>query len=169
MKVVIAVNGGPYSDVIADGVCDRHWPVDTQFKILSVIEPLEELTEEAEVLRFAVSKARTKAAEEKCKHLCQRIEKLVPTASAHFEIRIGTARAEIIDCATEWGADKIMLGARGKDFSPENFIGSVSRSVCMHSPCSVELVRQRRTKQNCSRDGDPIVHEELMSLEESEV
>lgn len=153
MKVVIALNGGPYSEVIADSVCNRHWPVDTQFKVLSVIEPVEELTEEtSEVLRFAVGKARTKAAEDKCKQFCKRLEEFVPTCSAHFEIRTGKARSEIIQCATEWAADKIMIGARGKDFSPNNFIGSVSRSVCLHSPCSVELVRPRTTHKNGSKD-----------------
>jgi len=55
-------------------------------------------------------------------------------------LRDGDPRQTIVDCATEWPADLIVMGSHGKT-GFERMLGSVSDSVARHAPCSVEIVR----------------------------
>jgi nucleotide-binding universal stress UspA family protein len=59
----------------------------------------------------------------------------------HFEIRHGSPKTEIIRTATEWEANRILIGAHGHNVCPHNLMGSVSRAVAEHAPCSVEIVK----------------------------
>jgi nucleotide-binding universal stress UspA family protein len=56
-------------------------------------------------------------------------------------VREGDARQAILDCATEWRADLIVLGSHGKTGLDRLVLGSVSDSVARHARCSVEIVR----------------------------
>ena len=58
-------------------------------------------------------------------------------------LREGDPRQTIVDCATEWPADLIVMGSHGKT-GFERMLGSVSDSVARHAPCSVEIVRSAR-------------------------
>jgi nucleotide-binding universal stress UspA family protein len=53
----------------------------------------------------------------------------------------GDPRAVIIDHATRWNADFIMLGSHGLKGLDRLLMGSVSEAVLRHAPCSVEIVR----------------------------
>ena len=57
------------------------------------------------------------------------------------EVRDGDARHAILDAATEWGPDVIVLGSHGRRGVDRFLLGSVSESVMRHAPCSVEIVR----------------------------
>ncbi len=48
MKVIIAVDESPYCKRVLETIAARKWPVDTAFRVLSVVEPItkEELDEE---------------------------------------------------------------------------------------------------------------------------
>jgi nucleotide-binding universal stress UspA family protein len=56
-------------------------------------------------------------------------------------VREGDARQAILDCASEWHADLIVLGSHGKRGLDRLILGSVSDGVARHAPCSVEIVR----------------------------
>jgi nucleotide-binding universal stress UspA family protein len=56
-------------------------------------------------------------------------------------VREGDARQAIVDCASEWHADVIVLGSHGKRGLDRLILGSVSDGVARHAPCSVEIVR----------------------------
>jgi nucleotide-binding universal stress UspA family protein len=58
-------------------------------------------------------------------------------------VRTGEARQQIIDYATEWPADLIVLGSHGRRGLNRFLLGSVSEGVVRHAPCSVEIVRGR--------------------------
>lgn len=53
-------------------------------------------------------------------------------------------KSRIIDLATEWRADLIVLGSHGRTGLNRFLIGSVSEAVARHAPCSVEIVRLPR-------------------------
>jgi nucleotide-binding universal stress UspA family protein len=69
---------------------------------------------------------------------------------AHLEpaktefLPIGDARQVILDEATDWGADLIVLGSHGYHGIDRLMLGSVSESVAMHARCSVEVIRKSR-------------------------
>lgn len=61
--------------------------------------------------------------------------------STTMSVRDGDARQAILDCASEWHADLVVLGSHGKNGFDRLILGSVSESVARHAPCSVEVVR----------------------------
>lgn len=151
MKVIIAIDDSPYSKQVVGTLIKRHWPAHMSFKILTVLEPLptsgydfDHSAAFAETLQ-EIDKHRHEAAEHFCQEVRHRIEAEIPNAIAHYEIREGLPRTEIINSAVDWMADAIMLGAHGKDVCPHNLLGSVSRAIVNHAPCSVEVIRPRES------------------------
>jgi nucleotide-binding universal stress UspA family protein len=72
----------------------------------------------------------------------------------HTELREGAAASEILDAATAWMADKIVVGAHGA--SPNRLLpGSLSRSIARHAGCSVEIVRLKSAPPGCMDDKAP--------------
>ncbi len=152
MKVIIALDDSPYSRHIIDAVVSRHWPANTNFKILTVIEPVssaDEARTDSFTNLFEVEKKRLDFAEALCERARNRLMKEIPNAVVHSEIRKGSPRTEIVNAAVDWMSDKILVGAHGLGICPRNLLGSVSRSVAQQSPCSVEIVRGDLNKRDC--------------------
>ncbi len=155
MKVIIAIDDSPYSAQVVQELTKRQWLPDVQFKVLQVIEPAiwEALkTKDGGEARSS----RELAAQRLCAQVRQSLEASIPTATVHCEIRKGDARVEIIDAAGDWSADKLILGAHGKELCSHSLLGSVSRAVTAHAPCTVEIVRPQALAQamretGCSR------------------
>jgi nucleotide-binding universal stress UspA family protein len=65
--------------------------------------------------------------------------------SARFEactsVREGDPKMVILDCATEWRADLIVVGSHGRKGVTRFVLGSVSEAVARHAHCSVEIAR----------------------------
>jgi nucleotide-binding universal stress UspA family protein len=144
MKVVLAIDDSPYSDHVVDAVCHRHWPADTEFKIVSVIEPMElhnSIENEFASEMTKITDKRRRYFQQMDEAARERILEEVPGSIVHFDIRNGNVRDEIISAALEWDADRILVGARGRDICPNRVLGSVSSAVASHAPCSVEIVR----------------------------
>lgn len=147
MKVIVAIDDSPYSTNVIDAILHRKWPKDTQLKLLTVLEPIccdEDAAPEAAKLLCELAERRKKACSRLCERMRHRVEFALPDVVVHTEIREGIARIEIIDAAVEWSADKILIGAHGKDVCPHNLLGSVSRSVALQAPCSIEIVRDKK-------------------------
>jgi nucleotide-binding universal stress UspA family protein len=58
-------------------------------------------------------------------------------------VDFGDAKTKIIENATKWGADLIVVGSHGWKGLNRFLLGSVSEAVARHAPCSVEIVRIR--------------------------
>lgn len=58
----------------------------------------------------------------------------------------GSPGAMICDVADQKDADLIMVGNRGRSGLSELVLGSVSNYVMHHAPCSVEIIKSRRTE-----------------------
>jgi nucleotide-binding universal stress UspA family protein len=61
-------------------------------------------------------------------------------------VRRGDPRSEIVDEAGKWRADLIVMGSHGYTGIRRFVLGSVASSVVSHAPCSVEIVRSKKTK-----------------------
>jgi nucleotide-binding universal stress UspA family protein len=55
----------------------------------------------------------------------------------------GDPKHKILDSATEWGADLIVLGSHGRTAWGRFLLGSVSEAVARHAKCSVQVVRMK--------------------------
>ncbi|WP_071517403.1 universal stress protein [Geitlerinema sp. PCC 9228] len=61
--------------------------------------------------------------------------------SVETQHQIGDPGATICKLATDWGADLIIMGRRGRQNWQEIILGSVSKYVLHHSHCSVLIVQ----------------------------
>jgi nucleotide-binding universal stress UspA family protein len=144
MRNIVAIDDSPYSAQVVAAIAARRWPAGSEFKVLSVVEPLEalEIAEEDDI-ESATHRNRRKAAERMCAEARQMLQTAVPDAIIHFEVREGRPVLQIIGAAVDWSADRILIGAHGRDVCPHNLLGSVSRAVAHEAPCTVEVVRPR--------------------------
>jgi nucleotide-binding universal stress UspA family protein len=58
----------------------------------------------------------------------------------HLRLREGNPAQEIVEFAAENDKDLIIMGSRGLDPVRSLFLGSTSRAVVHHAPCSVLVV-----------------------------
>jgi nucleotide-binding universal stress UspA family protein len=58
-----------------------------------------------------------------------------------IDVRSGDPAHEIVQAASEWEADLIVLGSRGRTALTRLLLGSVARKVVAHAPCSVLIKR----------------------------
>ncbi|MBY0357293.1 MAG: universal stress protein [Candidatus Obscuribacterales bacterium] len=150
MKILIAIDDSPYSEHILELVSKRKWPLDCQFKILTVIEPFTSSDWQGEdwsLMNKEITALRRKRAGELCAKARKRLENYIAGAIVHYEIREGQPGWEIVMDAADWNADKIIIGAHGRNVCPHNLLGSVSRTVSEHAPCSVEVIRSKNELQ----------------------
>ncbi|MBF2020652.1 MAG: universal stress protein [Hydrococcus sp. C42_A2020_068] len=61
--------------------------------------------------------------------------------STELDYKVGDAGPWICEMASNWGADLIVLGRRGRRGLAEMFLGSVSNYVIHHASCSVLVVQ----------------------------
>jgi nucleotide-binding universal stress UspA family protein len=123
MHVILAIDDSPHSKEALETTIKQRWPENTEFRVLNV------------------ANGQHKYSVELCKNVRQKLITAMPDAIVHYEVRDGSVADEIINSAVEWNADKIIIGAHSKDICPHNLLGSVSRDVVTHAPCSVEIVR----------------------------
>ncbi len=117
---------------------------DSEVRVLSVVEPVSvyisadafpHFTPQVEEIEEDRSKQTTELVNQVAKDLSE----------AGFKssgvVDFGDAKTKIVDNATKWGADLIMLGSHGWKGLNRFLLGSVSEAVARHAPCSVEIVR----------------------------
>jgi nucleotide-binding universal stress UspA family protein len=61
---------------------------------------------------------------------------------ANTAVEVGDVRECIIDAATKWGADLIVVGSHGQRGIRLSPLGSAAEFVARHARCSVEIVRR---------------------------
>lgn len=144
MKVMIALDDSLYSKHVVKGILNRPWPANCEFKLITVLEPLE-LTE-SEMHKRVVSEVqemRHEAARQFLTEVKESFDKF-EGARVHFEIREGSPQSEIIDSAVEWEPDRLVVGACGKGAgNRKTLLGSTSHTVAAYAPCTVEVVREQ--------------------------
>jgi len=60
---------------------------------------------------------------------------------AETAVEVGDVRERILDSASEWRADLIVLGSHGKRGLQRFLLGSVAEFVARHARCSVHIIR----------------------------
>jgi nucleotide-binding universal stress UspA family protein len=146
MKILLAVDGSPCSEVAVDEICRRPWPTDSSVKVLNAFEPPMPPTTEGWALllnRFdELDQAARKEAQVIVERTVEKLRtKLDTTTTITGKCLPGPARPVILDEAESWGADLMMVGSHGHGRLERFLLGSVSQSVVSHAKCSVEVVR----------------------------
>ncbi|HEX7175668.1 MAG TPA: universal stress protein [Pyrinomonadaceae bacterium] len=152
MKILLATDGSPCSEVAVAEVASRPWPADTQVRALSIFEPPAPLVAEPYMVSAGYF-------EEAGKVIRQQAQEAVERAAATLrggekgglqvstEVLTGSAKRTIVEEAEAWGADLIVVGSHGYKSWERMLLGSVSQAVAAHARCSVEIVRCNKEEE----------------------
>ena len=150
MKILLAIDGSPCSELAVAEVARRPWPDDSQLRVVSVVEPPGALTAEPYIGVGAyfeeVERLKRKQAEEVLEAAAAVLRDGAGTARMDIttEALTGSPKRTIVEEAEDWGADLIVVGSHGYHTWERMLLGSVSQSVAAHALCSVEIVRCRK-------------------------
>lgn len=151
MKVLLAIDGSPYSDAAIEEVAMRAWPLGTTIKIFSVFEMPLPATPDAWALPpnylEEVEAAGRQNSEKIVQSARERLEKRTgELVGIESKVVLGSPRSMILEEAETWGADLIIMGSHGYSAWERFLLGSVSQGVVSHAKCSVEVARLPRQK-----------------------
>jgi nucleotide-binding universal stress UspA family protein len=133
MKVLIAIDSSPASQIVLGEAIARPWPEGTIFSVVNVVD----------VQRFARFPVLIEDAKREADRLVKAgTDKLARSGhKALSEVIMGSPRRAISEYAKEWNADLIMAGSHGHNAIGRFLLGSVAQDVLRTAPCSVEIVR----------------------------
>ena len=149
MKILLAIDGSPCSELAVAEVARRPWPDDSQVRIVSVVEPPAPLVAEPHTRLTGyfeeVERLKRRRADELVARAAEALRAGDGTAltGVSTDVITGSPRRTIVEESEEWGADLIVLGSHGYHTWERMLLGSVSQSVAAHAQCSVEIVRCR--------------------------
>lgn len=144
LRVIVAVDGSADSEATVRAVCERHWPISAEFRVVTVIDPKME-TAVAWPSVYAAQWVQ-QGDEETREWVCRVVEhsaKMLADAKLSVETDIfdGDPKKALLKFAEDWEADTIFLGARGLQHGQNFLLGSTASSVAARAHCSVEVVR----------------------------
>jgi nucleotide-binding universal stress UspA family protein len=124
--VLLAIDGSETSLRAAEALAARPWPIESDFRILSVAEP------------WAI-----KSSTQQPQEAIASAEKVLAAAGlkASGEVLSGNAKELILEEARKWNADLIVVGSHGRRGFKRFLLGSVSETIAMNAHCSVVVVR----------------------------
>jgi nucleotide-binding universal stress UspA family protein len=139
MKILLAVDSSPQSEVVVAGLMARPWPAGTEVCVLTVVDMIAMLGVAVAGMFQPFASQESTAAQSLVYSIRGRLESCGLRASAKvLEDYPATA---IADYAQRWKADFIFVGSNGHSGIARFLPGAVARAVVQNAPCSVEIVR----------------------------
>ena len=148
MKILLAIDGSSSSDVAVRDVANKPWPLGSEVKIVSVVEPYMMPTVETWAPSDEYIDALEKAGDDQARSIVTRAAERIRREQGErlrvsTEIVRGNPKHAIIEEADACGSDLILVGSHGYRGLTKLWLGSVSQAVASHAKCSVEIVRSR--------------------------
>ena len=149
MKVLLATDGSGCSVLAARSIAERPWPSGAEIRILSVVELGLSTFQAFLEPPFVDSSAMEMLRADAMKHSQDAIlaaEQIVTgtglKASTTVSVLVESPKQIILDEASHWNADLIVVGSHGRRGINRFLLGSVSEAVATHAECSVEVIRR---------------------------
>lgn len=136
IRLLIGVDGSSDADAAVRAVAARAWPVGTQCRVATVVDP--HLASALPLKLLPVLLSPDVAAQRVAGESAETVRAVGLAASV--AVRQGGVARQLVKEAEEFAADCIFVGARGLGRVERFVLGSVSTSVAMRATCSVEVV-----------------------------
>jgi nucleotide-binding universal stress UspA family protein len=142
MKILFPTDGSYHSDYVLENIIAQPWTDGTQCKVLTVPAPfgggfmLGGIAAMATTAENALMKDLQKMLTETEEKLAEKFGKQNVSAS----LEEGHPAKTIVDTASNWGADLIVMGAHGTSGYNDDFLGGTTTKVADHATCSVQIV-----------------------------
>jgi nucleotide-binding universal stress UspA family protein len=186
MKILIGYDGSEHSDAALEDLKRAGLPTDVEAMVASVgnllmnSSSIQESVAQALTSRrvsSALKQAQThaeqvlKEARESAAQGEDRVKALFPEWRVRSEIFTGTPAWELIDAASNFNADLIVVGSQGRGAIGRFFIGSVSKRISTDARCSVRVARSSLPKNEgeptrivIGVDGSPAAEEAIYAV-----
>jgi nucleotide-binding universal stress UspA family protein len=140
MKVLMGIDDSKYAAEIAQAFVAQFRTENTELRVLHVLQPLGLVAPPEMAMGYAPELADLK---QPAHELVERVAGQLRAAGfkAETAVEAGDVRESILDCATEYHADLIVLGSHGKRGLQRFLLGSVAEFVVRHAKCSVHIIR----------------------------
>ena len=132
MRVLLATDGSDDAKAAVGWLRHLPLPPEREVMVITVVSPMLVPLDPnllGDLDAAAIAEARRLADDTAAEVLTGR--------SATGRVVEGDARDQIVASATDWGADLVVMGARGLGAVKEFFLGSVSLAVARGAPCPV--------------------------------
>src|SRR5262245_21140276 len=157
MKIVIGYDGSEHADTALDDLRRAGLPRDAEALIISVADvampplALSGIAEnglDPERIASAVTYASNAIAQAKefARRGGERVKSNFPEWEVSAEYLVGDPADAVMDLATNWWADLIVVGSQGRSAIGRLILGSVSRKIVTEARCSVRVARATITK-----------------------
>jgi nucleotide-binding universal stress UspA family protein len=148
-RILLATDGSSYSQRAVESVAGRPWPAGSAVRVISVpvfsgprMETSYLDADAWEELRSSTISAANSAVDA----AVDRLKESALTADGTVPAGLEGPRACVLDEAERWKADLIVVGSHGRRGLDRFLLGSVSQSLALYAPCSVEVVREKRVR-----------------------
>jgi nucleotide-binding universal stress UspA family protein len=143
MKILIAIEDEIFGEAIAHFVAAHAWPANSEMRLIHVMEPIHVnlLSGYPSELIHSVNEERQRAARSLLLKVGTEIAKKISGVQLKELVLEGHPKDIILDQASEWPADLIVLGSHGRSGMGQFLLGSVSLSIMSAAPCSLMVVK----------------------------
>jgi nucleotide-binding universal stress UspA family protein len=151
MKILLAVNGSPYTERIVKALISLNLASENEIEVTTVVPGYTFLGDITIAMLNSVvanKKSLNEAQQKKAEEIVNDVRDKIQTAgySVTTSICWGKPAEQIINKAREIGADLLIIGARGMSDSSRFPIGSIAQKVMKYSHTNVLIAREREPK-----------------------
>ncbi len=143
MNILLPIDGSECSEAAIQQLIQMRVP-DAQVRLMHALEPFPVIEGWVYTPEWnGMLEEQRKDAEEFLARAAQTLRdaKFAVTTS----LEIGNPKSLILDEAAKWPADLVVIGSHGRKGLDRFLLGSVAEGVARHAPCSVWIVRRRRS------------------------
>jgi nucleotide-binding universal stress UspA family protein len=131
-RVLLCVDGSPYTEAAISAVASRDWPKGTEARILTAVNPFD----------YSIPELADRAIE-RAKSLHRLIANELDRTPAFTSSVVGEGEPEevILKVIEEWKPDCVFLAPHRRNRFSRSLLGGVSGTVLARAKCAVELAR----------------------------
>ena len=149
MKILLAIDDSDYSREATRALTAQFRTQESEVRVLSVVEPISVYISADAFPHFTpqaleIEEERKQQASELVTQVARDLR--AAGFKADGMVDFGDPKGKIIENATDWSADLIVVGSHGWKGLNRFLLGSVSEAVARHAHCSVEIVRMPALK-----------------------
>jgi nucleotide-binding universal stress UspA family protein len=141
MRILLAIDDSKFSEAATQAVIAQHQPLGTQVKVLNVVDL-------AIPIPTSYAASFREESLRRGQELVRRAEQMLNEAGYAVQtvVEEGDPKSTIIDQATQWNAELIVVGSHGRKGIDRFLMGSVAEGIVRHALCSVEIIRIPKTR-----------------------
>ncbi|HYA89782.1 MAG TPA: universal stress protein [archaeon] len=143
MKILLAIDDSKFSEAATNAILEFARPKDTEVRAIYVVEPPAPPVGAQDWGQIPVYVEILKEERARANDVVRQTAETLRAAGLNvsFIVADGSPKTEILQEASNWRADLIVVGSHGRRGLDKFLLGSVSEAVARHARCSVLIVR----------------------------